>query len=120
MLKAYLPLLLHGSNQSVYPKIHLVFILACLLWISEAQLDSNDIISWITKSVCFDENGSILSLDPYYKCPDDRIRKYKSGDVLPYHTIDQYLQQISDSFSLLDSNGNDLYIHNFNYEPIHF
>ena len=79
-------------------------------------IDRNDITSWLTKSVCFNEStGDILLIDPFDDCIP--MRKYKVGDPLVYSNIDQFGYQISDSYSLLDKSGQHLIFHSFDYEP---
>lgn len=45
------------------------------------------------------------------------MRKIRIGEKLPYNNIEQTGSQVSDSYPLLDSKGNVIYFHSFDYEP---
>ncbi len=73
---------------------------------------------WIVKDICVDASNSPVPFDPYYACPQGTARsKIQVGDPLPYHNIDQFNQQQADAFPLLDTSGNALYFHTFDFAP---
>ena len=84
-----------------------------------AQLDANDPISWLTKSVCVDSHDLVVPFDPYGGCPAGMgIRKIRSGDPLPYHNIEQGGYQQRDSFPVHDPiHGDTWIIATFDYSP---
>jgi hypothetical protein len=84
-----------------------------------AQLNANDPMSWLVKSVCTDAHNLVLPVDPYGGCPAGAaIRKIQSGDPLPYHNIEQGGYQQRDAYPVYDpSDGKTWIIATFDYFP---
>ena len=88
-----------------------------------ATPEIEDPLTWLVKSVCQinidgGDRFELLSTDPYDGCPTgSSLRKIEAGDYLPYNNLDLFDTQMADSFALLDSNGDPLYVHTFDYEP---
>jgi len=79
---------------------------------------SSNPLTWLVKSLCVDQFGEVVSADPYYSCPTgSSLRKYSPGDKIVYNNFEQTGRQISDSYTLFDSQGQELYLHTFDYEP---
>jgi len=87
-----------------------------------SQLDQNDPLTWLVKSVCVDSLNQVLRRDPYGGCPfGASIRKIQIGDPLPYHNIEQIGYQQRDAFPVADVSGTKTWIVNtFDYAPFNF
>ena len=87
-----------------------------------SQLDQNDPLTWLVKSVCVDSLNQVLRRDPYGGCPfGASIRKIQIGDPLPYHNIEQNGYQQRDAFPVADVSGTKTWIVNtFDYAPFNF
>lgn len=95
-----------------------VFLVFFLFFSFTRAVISDNVLDWLVKSVCVDSTGNVLNNDPYFGCPSSStLRKLVVGDPLPYNNFEQMGYQICDSFVLLNSNGNNLYVHTFDYEP---
>ena len=80
---------------------------------------SNVATDWLVKSICVDQSNQPVAADPYYECPaGDRRRKIEIAEPLPYHNKNQIGNLISDSFPVLDTNGNKLYFRTFDWGPV--
>jgi hypothetical protein len=86
---------------------------------SVAQLNANDPMSWLVKSVCTDSQNLVLPVDPYGGCPvGAAIRKIQSGDPLPYHNIEQGGYQQRDAYPVYSpSDAKTWVIATFDYSP---
>lgn len=84
-----------------------------------AQLNINDPMSWLVKSVCTDAQNLVLAADPYGGCPTGAaIRKIQAGDPLPYHNIEQGGYQQRDAYPVYNPNdGKTWIIATFDYSP---
>jgi hypothetical protein len=68
-----------------------------------SQLNANDPMTWLVKSVCTNSQDQVVAADPYDGCPAGAaIRKIKPADPLPYHNIEQEGYQQRDAFPVND------------------
>ncbi|NOT88083.1 MAG: hypothetical protein HOP03_07865 [Lysobacter sp.] len=85
---------------------------------SVVDLTQNNYVTWISKSVCVNDAGELLPVDPYQGCPPNAgIRKIQIGDPLPYANIDQGGFQRSDSYPVYDKLRAPVFMHTFDYSP---
>jgi hypothetical protein len=83
------------------------------------QLNANDPMTWLIKSVCTNAQDQVVAADPYGSCPAGAgIRKIKSGDPLPYHNVEQEGYQQRDAFPVNDPiAGKTWVIATFDWSP---
>src|ERR1051325_4661145 len=68
---------------------------------SVTQLDANDPMTWLVKSVCVDPQDQAVAADPYGGCPAGAaIRKLRVGDPIPFHNVEQIGYQQRDAFPI--------------------
>ena len=59
-----------------------------------SDLNQNDPMIWLVKSVCVGAANNILSIDPYNGCPaGTSLRKIQVGEALPYFNKDDFNSQ---------------------------
>lgn len=87
-----------------------------------ADLNANDPMTWLVKTVCIDAQNHALAADPYGGCPVGAgIRKIQSGDPLLYHNIEQEGYQQRDAFPIADpGTGKNWIIATFDYKPFNY
>src|SRR5438105_3607035 len=86
------------------------------------QLNSNDPLTWLVKSICVDSYNQPLEVDPYGGCPAGAsIRRIQVGDPLPYHNVEQIGYQQRDAFPVSDPvKGKTWIINTYDYPPFNF
>ncbi len=86
---------------------------------SVTQLNVNDPMTWLVKSVCTNAQNQVVPADPYGGCPAGAgIRKIKSGDALPYHNVEQGGYQQRDAFPVSNPiDGKNWVIATYDWSP---
>src|SRR5205823_6370903 len=87
--------------------------------VSVTQLNVNDPMTWLVKSVCTNAQNQAVLADPYGGCPAGAgIRKIKSGDALPYHNVEQGGYQQRDVFPVSNPiDGKSWVIATYDWSP---
>lgn len=103
----------------VFISIATIGVLSVAVSPAYADLDINDPMTWLVKSVCADAKDHATSADPYYGCPaGTSLRKLRVGEPLPYHNVHAHGQlQQHDTFPISSPSGT-LVLAPFDFPPM--